>query len=308
MNLSDQLKKFKQFKSVSWIKRDNKNQSKTGGFKNSLKHVNQKLKKILDRSGGHTSQVNVKNVRDQFLKESRQGYLLPLIFSIIFVLSSVLVLWLGVWNYLLPQADYISARVIEGDAAASIMESLKLKSKEVKSKVDKSAKKLRSTSNKLASSHFSRMRVSDFVGTLESNGGNVKIFCIGVIKPGLQPCDVEKLSESNSSQAAKAPASTQKANSVYDELLNNKSLSSAYMTVGNFALEAAKSSEKISGAIGVEGVTLSFEVDPEYFFLARQALLSELPQLLILQESIELNAESGVAKVSLELAYPFASK
>ena len=75
-------------------------------------NLSDQLKKILDRSGGHTSQVNVKNVRDQFLKESRQGYLLPLIFSIILVLSSILVLWLGVWKYLLPQAVSLQTLLI----------------------------------------------------------------------------------------------------------------------------------------------------------------------------------------------------
>ena len=151
------------------------------------------FKKLSVGSESHSSQVRLKNVQAQFLKESRKGYSLHLSLSVVFVLSSVLVLWLGAWNYLLPHAQNVSAIVIEGEAAATNLSSLKLKAEAIKNRVDQSVKKLKSTSNKLASSAFSRMRVSDFIGTLESNSGNVKTFCIGVLKPGMQPCDVEAL-------------------------------------------------------------------------------------------------------------------
>jgi hypothetical protein len=239
-----------------------------------------------------------KGFRAIYARDERGGYLVSLIFRVIFALGFGVGGYLGNQHFLMPETSRYEKLRVDADRARQQIQPIQERIKEAQSGAVKARQQLDDAVALFSSREFFRVRISEFFFELESLGGAIQKLCIGRLEVGktLDPCETP----SNSEAQAAGSAPTSASDSGYAALFKEAEADLRLQQIAGVQTEL--------GQIGVDGVAVEILGDSQSYLRARQALVTDIPAISLLEESIQYRDDSDLESIRLVFSYPYSGE
>ena len=229
------------------------------------------------------------SIRSTYAKDEQSNYLGSVVVRVILFFGIAFGAYYGNVFFLIPEADRFEKLYSDGQKSERQLASLSQNIKASKDELSPARAELGQSIELFSSREFFRVRISEFFFELESGGSSIQRLCIGRLESGksLDPCR-------SPSSAPDAPES------IFASLFK--------AAEGELKLQEIAGVEGALGKVGVDGVAVEILGDSQSYLRARQALVTDIPAIVLLEESINYSTDSNREEIRLVFSYPYSGE
>ena len=227
------------------------------------------------------------SIRSTYARDEQASYLGSVIVRALLLIVVTVGAYYGNAFILLPETQRFEKLYNDGRQAEKKVPALNQNIQKTKDTLKEARTQLAQSIELFSSREFFRVRISEFFFELESGGSSIQRLCIGRLEAGksLDPCR-------SPSSPADAPES------IYAALFK--------ASEGELRLQEIAGVEGALGKVGVDGVAVEILGDSQSYLKARQALVTDIPAIVLLEEAINYSDDSNREEIRLVFSYPYS--